>query len=229
MQNSANKIIKIAPKSKRNRLFLLCLGCLLLFCCLLLNLMLWQAYKVQLILLMSASFIVLLIGSLKYLEPETSYQITPETICYYHSNGQWQLPWQDIIRIGEIKTELNGEYLQLPYIGIKLNTLENIAKSISPRLANKLIHEQKELIYLAIKNQEIELQDDLINFEPYQLNELTYKGPVAAWLYRSEQLLAAYGYHIYLPDSSFDRDLHDFFNLLRQCHHYTSSETRSGS
>ena len=227
MQKSVDKIIKIAPKSRRNRLFLLCLGCLSLFCCVLLNMMFWQEYKIQLILLMSASFILLLLGSLKYLEPEISYLITPETISYHHRDGQWQLPWQDIMRIGDINTEVNGEYLQLPYIGIKLNTLENIAKSISPRLANKLLHEQKELIYLAIKKHEIKLKNGLINFEPYQLNELTYKGPVAAWLYRTEQLFAAYGYHIYLPDSSCDRGLQEFLNLLRQCQDYSHSISRN--
>ncbi|MEL0631054.1 DUF2982 domain-containing protein [Psychromonas aquatilis] len=35
---------------------------------------------------------------------------------------------------------------------MKLSNLEHLAKNISPRLANKLIHEQQELIILAIIN-----------------------------------------------------------------------------
>lgn len=221
MHNSAEKIIKITPKSKRNRLFLFSLGCLLLFCCLLLTELFWQKYTMQLMLLILASFILVLLAVLKYLEPQTSYRITPKGIIYTHRSGRWQLPWQDIIRIGDIHIEVNGEYLQLPYLGIKLNNLENIASSISPRLANKLLHEQKELIFLAVKTQQIKLKSGLINFEPYQLNGVTYKGPVAAWLYRSEQLATAYGYHLYLPESSFDRDLPGFLNLLKQCLDYT--------
>ncbi len=180
----------------------------------------------QLMLLILASFILVLVGVLKYLEPQTSYRITPIGIIYIHRSGQWQLPWQDIIRIADIYIEVNGEYLQLPYIGIKLKSLENIARSISPRLANKLLHEQKELIFLAVKTEQIKLKRGLINFEPYQLNGVTYKGPVAAWLYRSEQLATAYGYHLYLPESSFDRDLPGFLSLLKRCLDYTRAVYR---
>ncbi|WP_413702167.1 DUF2982 domain-containing protein [Psychromonas sp. KJ10-10] len=118
------------------------------------------------------------VGSLKHFEPETSFFITPEMIVYCHLNGKWKLPWQDIIRFGEIKANVRGEHTQLPYLGIKLNNLDHIAKSISPRLANKLIHEQQELLVLAIVNKEISSEDDLINFEPYKLNEVIYKGPI---------------------------------------------------
>ncbi len=227
MHNSAKKIIKITPKSKRNRLFLFSLGCLLLFGGLLLADFFWQTYTMQLMLLLLASFILILIAVLKYFEPQTSYQITPESIIYTHRSGQWQLPWQDIIRIGDMHIAVNGEYLQLPYLGIRLKSLENIASNISPRLANKLIHEQKELIFLALKTQQLTLSSGLINFEPYQLNGVIYQGPVAAWLYRSEQLATAYGYHLYLPESSFDRELHAFLSLLKQCQNYTQRHSAS--
>ncbi|WP_413693719.1 DUF2982 domain-containing protein [Psychromonas sp. KJ10-2] len=160
------------------------------------------------------------IGFLKYIEPETSFFITPEMIKYCHLNGKWSLRWQDIIRFGEIKADVRGQHTQLPYLGIKLNNLDHLAKNISPRLANKLIHEQQELIVLAIINKEISAEEDLINFEPYTLNDVVYKGPIAAWLHRSEQLAKAYGYHLYLPESSLDRDINQFLRLLKECHHY---------
>ena len=141
-------------------------------------------------------------------------------IEYCHLNGKWTLRWQDIIRFGEIKADVRGEHTQLPYLGIKLNNLELFAKNISPRLANKLIHEQQELIVLAIINKEISAEEDLINFEPYTLNDVIYKGPIAAWLHRCEQLAKAYGYHLYLPESSLDRDIKHFLRLLKECHHY---------
>lgn len=225
MPKTAQKIIKIKPKSKRNRLFLLCLGCLLLLGCLVLNQLFWHEYKIQLTLTMFASFMVLLLAIVKYLEPEISYFITPERIVYQHRNGQWRLPWQDIIRIGDINVDVFGEYKQLPYLGIRLNNLESIAQSISPRLANKLIHEQQDLLLLAIKNHEINIEDGVINFEPFHLNGSTYKGPVAAWLYRTEQLATAYGYHLYLPENSFDRDLLDFLSLLKKCQNYIKEQT----
>lgn len=223
MQKIAQRIIQVKPNSKRNRLFLLCLGCLLLCICLLLNLLFWDDYRIQLIFIMSASFMVLFVALLKYLEPPISYSITPETISYYHRNGHWHLPWQDILRIGDIPADVQGKHVQLPYLGIRVNSLTNIAQTISPRLANKLLHEQQELLLLAVKNHEIDLQDGMINFEPFDLNGVTYKGPIAAWLYRTEELNKAYGYHLYLPESGFDRELIEFLGLLKECQHYINS------
>jgi len=223
LQKTAQRVIQVKPNSKRNRLFLLCLGCLLLCVCLLLNLLFWDDYRIQLIFIMSASFMVLFVGLLKCLEPPISYLITPETISYYHRSGHWYLPWEDILRIGDIRADVLGQHVQLPYLGIRVNSLTNIAQTISPRLANKLLHEQQELLMLAVKNHEIDLQDGMINFEPFELNGVTYKGPVAAWLYRAEELNKAYGYHLYLPESSFDRGLIEFLGLLKECHHYINS------
>ena len=128
-----------------------------------------------------------------------------------------------MIRIGDIRANVLAEYQHLPYLGIRINSLENIAQSISPRLANKLLHEQQELLLLGVRNQEIDLQNGVINFDPFTLNGVTYKGPVAAWLYRTELLQKAYGYHLFLPESSFDRDLIEFLSLLKECHHYINS------
>ena len=221
MDNTTNRVITIHPNSKRYTHTFIWLGCISLFVFWILSLFLWQIFKIQLIFLISATLVLILIGVLKYLEPGTSLFITPKTIRYCHRHGQWALPWQDIIRFGELKADVQGEHIQLPYVGIKLNNLDHIAKSISPRLANKLIHEQQELLILAIANKEVEFEGSLINFEPYTLNEVIYKGPIAAWLHRSEQLAKAYGYHLFLPESSLDRNLNSFLKLLKKCHDYT--------
>jgi len=213
-------VIKVRPNSKRNALTLICLGGVLILIFWFISLFLWQVFKIQLILLICVSLMISFIGLLKYLEPETSFFITPEMLAYCHLNGKWTLPWKDIIRFGEIKAYVRGEHTQLPYLGIKLNSLEHLAKNISPRLANKLIHEQQELIILAIMNKEISAENDLIVFEPYTLNGVIYKGPIAAWLHRTEQLAKAYGYHLYLPESSLDREINQFLKLLKECHHY---------
>jgi len=220
LEDTVNRVIKVHPNSKRNALTLICLGCTLIFIFWIISLFLWQAIKIQLILLICISLMIAFIGLLKYLEPETSFFITPKMIEYCHLNGKWTLPWQDIIRFGEVKADVRGQHTQLPYLGIKLNNLEHLAKNISPRLANKLIHEQQELIVLAIINKEISAEEDLINFEPFTLNEVIYKGPIAGWLHRTEQLAKAYGYHLYLPKSSLDRDINHFLTLLKECHHY---------
>lgn len=215
-------IINIRPNSKRHHLFLIVLGCLLLMVSFFINMIFWQDYRPQLIFLMFASFIVLLIGYMKFTEPNISYQLTKKHINFIHRTGNWQVRWQDIIRIGDVKTVVGVEYVQLPYLGVKLNTLEYIAENMSPRLANKLIHEQQELLVLAVKNNEIVLDNGMISFEPFNLNGHVYKGPIAAWLFRTEQLVKIYGYHLFLSDNGFDRDKDEFLTLLKNCKNHIS-------
>lgn len=220
MPISDNKVINIRPNSKRNASLLLFLGSVLIVVLMLFSILFWQDFKLQITFLLLASFIVLLSGLLKYFEPQFSFSITPDFILYNHRKGHWQILWQDIIRVGDVKADVKGEHVQLPYVGIKLNSLENIAQNISPVLANKLLHEQQELLVLAIANDYVNTDDTFINFSPYVLNDITYRGPVAAWLHRSEHLAEAYGYHLFIPESSLDRDINEFFSLIKQCQQY---------
>jgi len=165
-------------------------------------------------------FTVTLIGCMKLSEPSISYQLTRNNMSHFHRYGNWKIAWAEVIRVGEVNTRINGQYTQLPYLGIKLKTLDNIAANISPRLASKLLHEQQELLILAVKNREISLDNGLINFEPFQLNNRIFKGPIAAWLHRAEQLSIIYGYHLFLSENSFDRELMSFLSLLKNCKTY---------
>ncbi len=221
MATKSNRLIEIVPQSKHHQLFLLTLGAILLVLCFTVNVFYWHAYKVQLMLLMFASFVVFLLGLLKLCSPNVSYQITPKKVKFIHPSGQWQLLWQDIVRIGSVNAHIQGQHYQLPYLGIKLNTLANIADHISPRLANKLLHEQQELMLLAIKSNDISAQAGLINFDIFTIKDKSYKGPIAAWLHRSEQLAQAYGYHLFLAQDSLDRDINQFIELLKQCKNHS--------
>lgn len=213
--NSDELLIK--PKSKNHAGFLILLGVCSLLISFLLNSIFWHEYKFQLMLIMFACSIILLTGLLKKSEPETSFKLTREYIHFFHRNGEWSVKWNKITRIGQPTANTLFEKINLPYVGIKLKDITFIADNISPRLANKLIHEQRELLILAARNNEIKLESGLISFEPFILNSKVYKGPTAAWLFRTEQLVSIYGYHLYLPETSFDRELHDFMNLLNNC------------
>ncbi len=220
LKKKAADVIRIAPQSKRHQLFLLVLGIFLFSLSLLLNSIFWQHFRFQLMLLMFASFIVLVTAITKLTEPQLSYQLTRKKLTFLHRFGQWQVKWSEIVRLGKINAQVNYDYVELPYLGIRLKSLQTIAEQMSPRLANRLIHEQQELLVLAAKNKDIILEHGLISFEPYILEDKTYKGPVAAWLFRCEQLMQAYGYHLFLPESSFDRELSPFHALLTECHQY---------
>ncbi|WP_440873713.1 DUF2982 domain-containing protein [Thalassotalea sp. PLHSN55] len=223
MNLNSQKLIEITPIAKNHQYFLLVLGALLLAICLLLNRYFWSDFKLQLMFIMFASFIIFLLGLMKVLSPKISFQLTPASIKYFHSHGQWQISWPNIVRIDSVQAFVQGQFCELPYVGIKLTSLSAIADNISPRLANKLLHEQQELIHLAIKNNELSLEQGIIDFSPYQGLEKTYKGPVAAWLHRSEQLCQAYGFHLFLPKDNVDRDIKAFVKLLRQCQKFSNN------
>lgn len=209
--------ITITPQSKNHAQFLMVLGFCLLCCSLLITSFFWSDYKFQLMVPLFASIIIFVIGLLKHTEPQTSYILTRKYCNFVHRNGFWRIKWNNIVRIGSLTSIVKSDRIQLPYIGVKLKNIEDIAENISPRLANRLIHEQKELLILAAKNHEIHLDNGLISFDPFILNGKTYKGPIAAWLFRTEQLNQAYGYHLYLPETSFDRTLSEFLCFLKRC------------
>ncbi|MDN3653118.1 DUF2982 domain-containing protein [Thalassotalea ponticola] len=215
-----SKVLHIQPISRRNRLSLMLLGGALLIVCFVIDLLFWQQYKIQLILINMAALIVFLVGYLKHIQPHNSYTLMPEHLQYHHPWGQWRLPWQDIQRLGLVHTDIQLQRIELPYIGIKLHNLDALAKSISPRLANKLVHEQKQLLVLAIKRGDITFQDGIICFDPFVLNQNAIKGPVAAFLHQCCVLQRAYGYHLFLPKDSFDRSEDEFLSLLKQCHYH---------
>jgi hypothetical protein len=217
-----NETIIISPQSKNHANFLVVIGTCSLLISFLLNTWFWNDYKYQLMLIMFSCLIMILIGILKFSEPDISYQLTRQYLAFYHRNGKWSIKWDNIVRIGTINSYIHGDLVKLPYIGIKLKNINSVVNTISPRLANKLIHEQKELLILAAKNREITLTEGLISFEPYKLNGKTYKGPIAAWLYRTKQLNNVYGYDLFIPETSFDRDLDEFYNLLNQCKKFSS-------
>lgn len=220
MATKKNKAIYISPRSKRNRLTLVLSGGILLLISFVANLAMGQENQAIVLVLVFACFIVTLIGVLKFLEPNNSFYITPEFLRFYHRSGRWQLRWQDIVRFGELKLRQMDGDLTLPYLGIKLYNLEHIARNISPRLANRLIHEQKELITIAIKRQEIEFKEGIIHFEPYIIKDTAFEGPIGAWLYHTEALNKAYGFHLFIPENSLDREPEEFLALLKECHEY---------
>ncbi len=205
----------IRPITKRNQLFLTMFGSILLIMSLLIATFFWRDYKMQMMLIILASMVVLLSGVAKLIQPDVSFILTADRLRFFHKWGQWYTPWQNIIRIDQVQSEIHGQRAQLPYLGIKIKSLAAVAKNISPRLANKLLHEQKELLTLAVKTEQLSLEQSLLHFEPIVIEGETFKGPVAAWVHRCQILNQGFGFHLYLPEDAFDRDLDASLTLLK--------------
>jgi len=211
-------VIKIKAKASHHGLFLLVVGCAILLVAAALSAYFWQALRLVLIYVILVAMVIILIGVLKRLEPKYSFILHPQQLHYYHKYGCWQLRWQQIQHISPIKETRGLSLMALPYLGIKLYELESVVQQISPRLANRLIHEQKPLIAFAIVHQLMTFEQGQLNLSPYKLRsgELV-KGPLAAFLHHSQSIYNSFGYHLVIAQSSLDRDLAEFCQLLKQC------------
>jgi hypothetical protein len=178
----------------------------------------WRQFHLVLTFIYLAELVVFITGLAKYFQPQFSLTLTPSYLKYQHRYGQWQLSWQDIQRISLMNETLGVNPLQLPFIGIRLTAIATLATSISPRLANRLIHEQRPLLAMAIRLRLITLEQSQLNFSPFILaNGEIIKGPLAAFLHHSSILHNALGYHLFIPESALDRQLNEFCVLLNQC------------
>jgi len=221
--------ITIKPIARHHGLFLCLLGVIVLLMSVLTSYYFWQDARLPLIALILIAITLIFIGLLKYSEPQHSFILTPEKFTYAHRYGQWQLNWQQLSYITQVSETQGFEYHQLPYIGIRVKNIADIAANISPRLASRLIHEQKPLLAFCLRYQLITLEQATINFENFIIdnpknkthNTTTITGPIAAFLHHTTTLQQALGYHLYIPESALDRDINDFVTLLKSCKNYS--------
>lgn len=209
--------IRIKAQSKHNAYSIMLIGFTLFISVIIFSQNYWYQAKLVLIFLLLVSIVIIFIGVTKHIEPVNSFQLTPKNLTYQHKYGNWKVKWQDIRRISQVSETVGIDYVTLPYLGIKLDSLKDISANISPRLASRLIHEQRPLIYFCIQHRLLTVQQATINFSPFKLNGKIIKGPVAAFLYQTASLHEALGYHLFIPQSAIDRPCQDFGNLLKDC------------
>ncbi|MGV2870747.1 DUF2982 domain-containing protein [Colwellia sp. E150_009] len=217
-------IINIKAKANHHAVFLMLLAVVIFFSALMISQYYWRSHHLILIFIYLLALVVLFTGILKRSEPNVSFEISPQHLQYNHRQGKWKLTWQQIHNINTIREVVGLSTIDLPYIGIRLKNIEELADQISPRLANRLIHEQRPLLSFAFKHQLLTLEDIQLNFDPFVLSSgNVIKGPIAAFLHHCHTLQRGIGYHLYIPESSTDRELNDFCQLLKQCKRYSAN------
>ena len=143
-------LINIKAKTRHHGAFLIFLALLLFISTLIFSLFYWQQYRLVLIFIFLIALVTFIVGFMKKCEPRYSIILSPQSIQYHHRNGKWQLHWQQIKRIASMNETMGVTQITLPYLGIKLEHIDLIAEQVSARLANRLIHEQKPLLAVAI-------------------------------------------------------------------------------
>lgn len=177
----------------------------------------WQLARFPLLFMVLACLVTIFIGLLKLAEPSYSLILAPDTITFYHRHGRWQFHWQQLRNIHSVTNTVGITRDELNYVGIKLISIETIAKHVSLRLANRMIHEQKPLIHYCIKHQLLTFDQGVLNFEPYILaNGKVIKGPLAAFLHHSEVLNQALGAHIFISANNLNGSIDGFVAIANR-------------
>jgi len=206
----------IRTPTRRNKLFSLLAGGLLWFGSTVLVYQ-WPVLQLAILLGYLAGALLIFVGFLKYSEPEYSLALGQHSLQYIHRYGRWSIEWQDIILVAHPSIRYGLERCDIPYLGIKLNDVAAVAHSVSPRLASRQIHEQRDILMLAHQQELLSLEQITINFSEYKLtNNQVIKGPRAAWLHQMAALRSAYGYDLYLPITSFAHSPAQMIALLNK-------------
>tara|TARA_R110000787_G_scaffold257118_4_gene362333 strand:+ start:1554 stop:2234 length:681 start_codon:yes stop_codon:yes gene_type:complete len=210
----SNNTIEIKAIARHHALFITLTGFIALLIVTWLCSFYWQQARFPLMFLVLACLITIFIGLLKLSEPKHSLVLKPATLSFYHRNGRWRFNWQQIHNIHSVTNTVGITREELNYVGIKLSSIEVLATSISLRLANRMIHEQKPLIQYCIKQQLLTLEQGILNFEPYVLRGgNVIKGPLAAFLHHSEVLHQALGAHVFIAASNLNSSIDEFVFL----------------
>ncbi|MED7773059.1 DUF2982 domain-containing protein [Aeromonas dhakensis] len=170
---------------------------------------------------------MIFIGSLKLVEPHFSLSLCHDCLQYHHKYGGWILKWRNIQRIDQPRIHLGWDLVPLPYIGLKIKDYDDFLTLITPRLAVRLLTEQRGVLLQALRSEQPECIGGGCG-DPFQGEGLLeeshfrspsgqrYEGGIAMLANRMTRLRDLLGYDLLVPDNSLDRDPAEFVRLLHQ-------------
>ncbi len=172
------------------------------------------------IFILLACCIGILIGYVKTLEPAYSIKLDEHDMSYQHRFGTWQLAYNNIRRLGIPRVHRQGEYVALSYVGINIINYQSFLQQLHPRLAVKLLMEQKNLIQTALVSEcpdgtcPSELIFDDENYTTSCGHQ--YSGLIAMFANRMTRLKSLLGYDLYIPTTALDREEMKFIQLITE-------------
>lgn len=152
--------------------------------------------------------------------PSVSFTLT-FMHCQYHSRyGGWATTWHNIAQIGHASLGSQGWHTSLPWIGIRLKNYDDFINSICPRVASRLLLEQRVLLIMALKYQvdsHHQLEDILFDDSPFiTQNGEQFMGLQAMLANRMRYNRELLGFDFFIADDVIDRPIADFIGLLRR-------------
>lgn len=204
----------VTPAAKRNALAFSGLGLVLFIVIFFIHLVSDNVPSGVTVVFGATSGILLLLGVGKLIEPSVSLVITPEHIRYLHRRGSWQISWDNIIRYDVPRINRVLELEDAPFIGFRLYNVDEVLQSISPRLASALLFDQRQLLIMALRHERPDEADYSKYFDiPDRYVSpagTVYKGLIASFGLRMEQLRDLLGYDLYVSAMALDREIYEF-------------------
>ncbi|CAM4388333.1 DUF2982 domain-containing protein [Pseudoalteromonas ostreae] len=218
MVKRKNTVLKLRAQGARNGIEILTVGAVGLIFTMLFNLLRPGEISIFEIFLVSLCVVAIFIGFLKTQEPFYSLVITEQELTYQHKYGYWCIKHANIHHSGIPKVEQQLEQLELNAVGIKLNDTDEFLLQLAPRIAGKLLIEQRHLFIQVVQKHckngncpsEWLIEDNYYT----SVNGRSFNGLIAMFANRMRHLRQLTGYDLLLPASVLDRSIWDFSHSL---------------
>ena len=165
--------------------------------------------------------IIVLLAVIKFINTLTVGFTLTFMHCQYHSHyGGWTTTWHNIANIGHATLGSQGWQTSLPWIGIRLKNYDDFIRRICPRVASRILLEQRVLLIMALKYNAYErhqLEDILFDDSPFTTqNGESFRGLQAMLANRMRYNRELFGFDFFIADDVIDRPIADFIGLLRR-------------
>ncbi|MCC5880665.1 MAG: DUF2982 domain-containing protein [Idiomarina sp.] len=216
--NSPSLVQRIRPHTKRNGRVFIVIGAGGLALLLFVDAQLALPWPLHLS-LAAFCLVAMALGVGKLVEPETSLEITPSAMTYFHFRGSWTVNWEDIVRFDVPDVQRGLERQQIPFLGIRLRHYDNFLQQLSPRLAVHLVHQQRPLMLQALRSEMPAHREylDYVDVPDIYISESgkRYRGVIATFAVRMVLMREMLGYDLYISQNALDRPLDEFIAHLK--------------
>ena len=214
MANIKKHTLKYRAQGAKNGIEILVVGSIGLIFIMLFNLLRPGEISIIEIFLVSLCIAAILIGFFKTQEPFYSIILTEQQLIYQHKYGQWHIHPENLHHCGIPKVDNGIDYLELNAIGIKLNDIDSFLSALAPRIAGKLLIEQRHFFMQVVqkncKNGHCP-SEWLVEDNKYRSKKgIDYNGLIAMFANRAKHLQLLTGYDLLLPASVIESDIWEF-------------------
>lgn len=168
---------------------------------------------VLLFLLLSAG---IFLGYAKSTEPFYAVELCAEGVRYHHRRGSWLLPWQAFLyaRVAELTGK--GE---TAYVGFKVTDYDSFLQQLPPRLAVKLLMEQRHLLLAALASDCPDgtcASSMLAHHTEFNTGKTRYYGVQAMFAGRMQHLAMLLGTELFIPTTVLPVEAAEFCRTVNQ-------------